>query len=148
MAEETIDDVAESLLWFLESNPSPMEEVFKHFDQETARNLCRSRMIHFQGKDCHFFITHHGIAFLRSRGRGRKKLAELSWKHNPHEMTAERAIELFAPSSSSPTVTAEGVLVNEIPRKAKPIKKPHYLSPAPFTVKKSKHLPKKPRNKS
>lgn len=136
---DSLNEQAESMLWFLESNPSPMEKVFEHFDQPTAQMLCRARLIWFQGNDCHFYITFRGRQLLVDSGHGRKRLPNLSWKHNPHEMTAERAIELFAPQGRSPLLTSEGVLVNETPRKVKYRKLPD------FTVSKAKHLPRKPK---
>jgi hypothetical protein len=136
-----LDDHAEAMLWFLESNPSERGKILEYFDEATAKMLAQSRMVHYQSEGELFFITHRGISFLRERGRGRKVLAELSWKHNIHEMTADRAIELFAPQTPSPLITAEGVLVNESPRKPKfqKVKAPTYA--------KSKHLPKKPKTK-
>jgi hypothetical protein len=126
---------AESLLWFLEANPSELPKVLEHFDIEIARSLCKSRMIWFQGHDLTFYITHAGIGYLRSLGRGRKKLSNLSWKHNPHEMTADRAIELFAEGPKA----LEGEGVSIVPRSPKP----RYKQISTFIVKKSKHLPKK-----
>lgn len=136
---DQLDEQAEAMLWFLEANPSPMGKVFEHFDEVTATLLCRARMLWFQGIDCHFYITHRGRQFLMEHGHGRKRLSNLNWKHNPHEMTADRAIELFAPQGPSPLLSANGTLVNEKP---KPVV---YRRLKDFTVSKAKHLPRKPK---
>lgn len=135
-----LPDLAESLLWFLEGNPSEMSKVFEHFPIDIVKAANGAQLIWFQPSDLTFFITHRGIDELRSRGRKRKPLPHLTWKENPHEMSADRAIELFAPSQKLTPAQAEGLLVNERPRKP-----PRFKQLAPFSVKKQKHLPRKPK---
>lgn len=133
----TPDDIAESLLWFLESNPSDLNAVLEHFPVEVVKECQVAGWLWVQTPHLLFFLTSEGIKRLRSGGRKRKPLPHLAWKHNPHEMTAERAIALFAPPRS-PLLTPEGHLVNE--RTQKPQR---YKDIAQPVVKKQDHLPTK-----
>lgn len=86
------------ILSYLESNSCPINELLSYGDVEEIRKLNRGGFLFFEVRECFFFLTWRGLESIRSLGVERKKLVHLQWRHNPHEMTAQEAIDYFVPN--------------------------------------------------
>lgn len=118
MSEIALSDEQVQILFFLETNPTEASDMLSRAEVDDLKDLQSQKMIYFT-EGALFYITHLGIDQLRLRGK-RKRLGQLEWKHNVHEMDADLAMQLFGPPPFAAAIAPEGPsLVNEKPRKPK-----------------------------